>query len=84
MKTSYKRLKRGDLFTVSLTDKAKSENKSTSLCGSILRVVTKAAPYIIVDIYDRHAKKWNPCTWEVNIEIHNLIRLKKEVIEEVS
>lgn len=84
MKTSYKRLKRGDLFTVSLTDKAKSENKSTIMCGDILRVVTKAAPYIIVDIYDRHRKQWNPSHWNVEIENHNLIRLKKEVVEEIS
>lgn len=84
MKTSYKRLKRGDLFTVSLTDKAKNENRSTVMCGDILRVVTKAAPYIIVDIYDRHRKQWKSSHWNVEIENHNLIRLKKEVVEEIS
>ncbi len=83
MKTSYKRLKRGDLFTVSLTDKAKSEDKSTIMCGDILRVVTKAAPYIIVDIYDRQNKQWKPSPWNVEIENYNLIRLKKEVVEEI-
>lgn len=84
MKTSYKQLKRGDLFTVSLTDKAKSENKSTIMCGDILRAVTKASPYIIVDVYDRFKKQWNPCHWQVHVDDHVLIRLKKEVVEEIS
>ncbi len=83
MKTSYKRLKRGDLFTVSLSEKAKSENKSSIMCGDILRVVTKASPYIIVDIYDRREKKWDASHWQVHVDDHVLIRLKKEVVEEI-
>lgn len=75
--TSIKALKRGDLFTVKMKP---ASNKSTLLCGEILRVISKANPYIFVEVYDFKEKTWAKKPWDVNINDHDLIRLKEEVL----
>ncbi len=75
--TSIKALKRGDLFTVKMKPES---NKSSVLCGDILRVISKASPYIFVEVYDFKGKIWNKMPWDVNINDYDLIRLKQEVL----
>ena len=75
--TSIKALKRGDLFTVKMKP---TSNKSSVLCGDILRVISKASPYIFVEVYDFTKKSWYKSSWDVNINDHDLIRLKEEVL----
>lgn len=78
-----KHFKIQDIFTVSRSELAVRENRSSVMCGDIMRVSAKSKDYIWADTFDRKTKTWSPCTWTIEKRFYNFIRLPKNIEESV-
>lgn len=75
MNANPKNLRRGDLITAI----GKSKEK-TLLNGDRFRVLSVALPFIYVDRWNWHEKKFIPSAWDLNVNDYNIMRINKNAV----